>query len=257
MAKPIPYDDDNDDGGEDERDMRKIVLYDDEALKLMQGWTGGTSDPLYAISSTGGWNYAWVFSDAIANIDRDLSRVKKLGRNKFQLGQGTFTKAEIDELRYIRDVLSMALDDPDNVMVDEARGAHARAPRRGSKPVRAPRTVRSAPKSDRRAYDFFYRHAGYGYGPGETPEQGRKRGAASLAKAEQEATARGWTVEWEEDPEGWDSIGDIDPDDVREILSAVLYDEDHNVLGSLGSIVNPDRNYRRVVEAELALEALP
>jgi hypothetical protein len=128
MSKPIPYDED-DAPEDDERDMRKIVLYDDEALKLMRGWTGGETDPLYAISSTGGWNYAWVFSDAIANIDRDLSRVKKLGRNKFQLGNGTFTKAEIDELAYIRDELSVALDNPENVMVDEARGAHARAPR--------------------------------------------------------------------------------------------------------------------------------
>jgi hypothetical protein len=109
------------DQDEDERDMRKIVLYDDEALKLMQGWTRGQSDPLYAISSTGGWNYAWVFSDAIANINRDLSRVKKLGRNKFQLGQGTFTKAEIDELRYIRDALQMTLDNPESVTVDEAQ----------------------------------------------------------------------------------------------------------------------------------------
>jgi len=128
MAKPIPYDED--DAPEDEgRDMRKIVLYDDEALKLMQGWTGGQSDPLYAISSTGGWNYAWVFSDAISNIDRDLSRVKKLGRNKFQLGQGTFSKAEIDELRYIRDALQMTLDDPESVMVEEGRGSHVHAPR--------------------------------------------------------------------------------------------------------------------------------
>ncbi len=125
MAKPIPYDPTSPDEGEDEgRDMRKIVLYDDEALKLMQGWTGGQSDPLYAISSTGGWNYAWVFSDAISNIDRDLSRVKKLGRNKFQLGQGTFSKTEIDELRYIRDALQMTLDDPESVMVEEGRGGH-------------------------------------------------------------------------------------------------------------------------------------
>lgn len=112
-------------------------------------------------------------------------------------------------------------------------------------------------KPDQRAVDFFYKHAGYGHGPGETPEQGRKRGAIALAKAEQEAAARGWRVEWSEDPEGWDSLGDIDPDDVREILQAVLYDEEGNVLGSLGSIVNPDRNYSRVVEAEIALEALP
>jgi len=122
MSKPIPYDD-NDPPESDERDMRKIAVYDDEALKMMQGWTGGQSDPLYAISSTGGWNYAWVFTDAIANIDRDLSRVKKLGRNKFQLGQGTFSKAEIDELRYIRDALQEALDDPESELVDEARHA--------------------------------------------------------------------------------------------------------------------------------------
>lgn len=116
------------DRDEDERDMRKLVIYDDEALKLMQGWTGGESDPLYAISSTGGWNYAWVFTDAIANIDRDLSRVKKLGRNKFQLGQGTFSKAEIDELRYIRDALQMTLDDPESVMVEENHRGAVREP---------------------------------------------------------------------------------------------------------------------------------
>jgi len=126
MSKPIPYDD-NDAPESDERDMRKIAVYDDEALKMMQGWTGGQSDPLYAISSTGGWNYAWVFTDAIANIDRDLSRVKKLGRNKFQLGLGTFSKAEIDELRYIRDTLQEALDNPESELVDEAR--RVRAPR--------------------------------------------------------------------------------------------------------------------------------
>jgi hypothetical protein len=116
--KPIPYDDDTPEQ-KDERDKRKIFIHDEEALKLMQGWTGGQDDPLYAISSTGGWNYAWVFTDAIANIDRDLSGVRKLGRNKFQLGKGTFTKKEIGELEYIRDALQMALDDPESVMVDE------------------------------------------------------------------------------------------------------------------------------------------
>jgi hypothetical protein len=61
MSKPIPYDDDPA-PEKDERDMRKIAVYDEEALKLMQGWTGGETDPLYAISSSGGWNYAWVFT---------------------------------------------------------------------------------------------------------------------------------------------------------------------------------------------------
>lgn len=104
-------------------------------------------------------------------------------------------------------------------------------------------------KVDRRAYDFFRKQAGGAVGySAET--------AWRLAAAEQEATARGWTVEWDHDPEGWDSLGDIDPDTVNEVLYAVLRDEDGNVLGSLGSIVDPDRNYSRVVEAELALEAL-
>jgi hypothetical protein len=141
--------------------------------------------------------------------------------------------------------------------------ARMKSPIRAKKPlVRARPGVVSARRGstrqpDQRAVDFFFKNAGYSYGPGETPEQGRRRGAIALAKAEQEATARGWHVKWEEDPEGWDSLGDIDPDDVRELLSAVLYDSEGNVLGSLGSIVNPDRNYGRVIEAELALEALP
>lgn len=91
-----------------ERDQRWIDLHDGEALDLMQGWTGGERDPLYAISSSGG-NYAWVFEDAIANLDSDIRRVKKLGRNKFQLGHGTYTAKEIDELHIIRDALAEAL----------------------------------------------------------------------------------------------------------------------------------------------------
>jgi hypothetical protein len=98
---------------EDKRNERWVTLYDDEALQLMQGWTGGQSDPLYAISSSGGANYAWVFQDAIANLSADLAKVKKVG-NKYQLGKGTFTKKEIDELHTIHDALVMTLDDPES-----------------------------------------------------------------------------------------------------------------------------------------------
>jgi len=118
------------------------------------------------------------------------------------------------------------------------------------------RTGSSSSDLDQRAVDFFYKHAGYGYATGQTPEQGRRLGALKLAKAEQEASARGWRVQWDQDPEGWDTLGDIDPNDVREILSAVLYDENNAVIGSLSGIVDPDRVYGRVVEAELALDAL-
>jgi hypothetical protein len=85
-----------------------------EAVKLMPNWTGGQDDPLYAISSSGGGNYAWVIQDALANINSDLAKAKKLGRNEYQFGRGTFTQAEIDELRTIQNALESALDDPES-----------------------------------------------------------------------------------------------------------------------------------------------
>lgn len=91
-----------------ERDQRWIDFYDGEALDLMQGWWGGQADPLYAIASSGG-NYAWVFEDAISNLDADIARVKKIGRNKYQFGRGTFSGKEIEELHIIRDALAEAL----------------------------------------------------------------------------------------------------------------------------------------------------
>ena len=76
-----------------------------------------------------------------------------------------------------------------------------------------------------------------------------------LAKAEQEAEARDWTVEWSYDDLPYD-MGDAETEMPSEVLVAVLKDASGNVLGSLGGIGDPDSNYRRVVEAELALEAL-
>ncbi len=97
----------------------------------------------------------------------------------------------------------------------------------------------------------------------------RTRGARSLANAEAEAQRRGWTVRWEDDPEGWESlrsdvrqgyISESDAKEVDEILSAVLRDSDGEVLASLGNVQfsrGPQaQRYGRVVEAELALEAL-
>jgi len=114
-----------------------------------------------------------------------------------------------------------------------------------------------------RAVAFFMKHAGSSYMPGkETRAQGKRRGAARLAKAEKEAAARGWTVEWDHEqvPDlSWAS--EADREDIDEVLMAVLKDEHGNVLESLGNITfgrnsMENRNYRRVVEAELALEAL-
>lgn len=117
-------------------------------------------------------------------------------------------------------------------------------------------TKKPAPKSNlKAAEEFFYENAGYGYGPGETPEQGRRRGAKLLAKAEAYAEQKGWKVSWEGDDDAYSQYKD-EPE-VKEWLSAILRDEKGNVLGSLGSIGDPSREYGRVVEAELALEAMP
>lgn len=117
--------------------------------------------------------------------------------------------------------------------------------------VRKPRTATSHSK----AVAFFYKHAGYSYGPGESPLQGRRRGAIRLAKAEAEAARRGWRVKWEHDQEEY-QMGDAETEHPSEVLTAVLYDAEGNVLGSLSGIGDPSRDYSRVVEADLALEAL-
>jgi hypothetical protein len=89
-----------------------------------------------------------------------------------------------------------------------------------------------------------------------------------LAKAEAEASKRGWHTHWEIDPDA-----DNEPTDTYFVSGApqwqaLLIDEDGQCIASLGGIdlgyddtgdeITPESNppYRRVVEAELALEAL-
>lgn len=112
------------------------------------------------------------------------------------------------------------------------------------------------------AVRFFYHHAGYGYDPKtETKEQGKRRGARALARAEQAARERGWSVTWEDDADA-DPCWNEDACDKghmphsHECLQATLYDADGDMLASLGGIYEPSRDYTRVVEAELASEAL-
>lgn len=105
--------------------------------------------------------------------------------------------------------------------------------------------------SEQKAVAFFYKNAGSSYTPGkETRAQGKRRGAQALARAEAEASARGWEVEWEEDDYGERA------ENGGPMYVAILKDEHGNVLGSLGGIDDDTDPYRRVVEAELALEAL-
>ena len=114
---------------------------------------------------------------------------------------------------------------------------------------------RAVPSS--KAVDFFRKHAGYAVRPGESKARAKTRGAQALARAEAEAEARGWTVDWEHDPEEWQ--GDVERP--FEVLTAVLRDAGGHALASLGGIGmtgnrRTDADYGRVVEAELADEAL-
>lgn len=115
-----------------------------------------------------------------------------------------------------------------------------------------------------KAEKFFYEHAGYSYPSGATKaEQDKQRwlNARALADAEMRAVELGWRFTWEEDPEGYDP-GDWPEDDVpEEVLTCYLRDEDGEVLESLGGNgmtgkLVQDQRFGRVVEAELALQAL-
>ena len=129
----------------------------------------------------------------------------------------------------------------------------------------ATRKVKSrAKKWQNEAVKFFYENAGYSYGKGETREQGRRRTARALATAEQYASTQGWVVDWELEEGVWeDFYGEGETaENVEQVVVAILKDANGKVLGSLGGITESfdsatNRRYRRVVEAELDLEAIP
>lgn len=77
--------------------------------------------------------------------------------------------------------------------------------------------------------------------------------ALMLAKAEQWAEQQGVTFHWQGDDEPWDP-GDTDYTPT-EVLGCIARSADGEVLASLWGIADPDRNYGRVIEAELASEA--
>jgi hypothetical protein len=119
------------------------------------------------------------------------------------------------------------------------------------------------PSPKQSAYLFFLKHAGYAYRPSETPQAGRSRSARQLAKAERDAVALGYQFEWRNDDEGCSGC-DCGSDDCacstgvdHETLGCLMYAPDSkDAVQSLWGICNPTREYRRVVEAELAMEAL-
>lgn len=103
---------------------------------------------------------------------------------------------------------------------------------------------------DRRNFNFFRENAGYCVGR-------RAKGALALAKAEQEMTARNWYCVWVDDlyPD-LSFMPEEDKASVQEVLCCALYTEEGACVASLSGIIDPDHSYRRVVEAELAIEAL-
>ncbi len=130
-----------------------------------------------------------------------------------------------------------------------------------SKTTRAGRTNEAkARKQLTRDQFFFYQTAGYSYdAKTETPDQGRLRCAVELAKAEEYASNLGWEFEWE-----WDSdpdlswMSDEEREQNHEVLCCRIPDPDNTrySLASLCGITDPDSDYRRVIEAELASEAI-
>ena len=83
------------------------------------------------------------------------------------------------------------------------------------------------------------------------------------ARAELETRSRGWSFEWVDDADGW---ADLRRDGgvcscgcgavIERCEGCILRDEDGNVLESLWAIWDADSDCRRMVEAELALEAI-
>jgi hypothetical protein len=109
------------------------------------------------------------------------------------------------------------------------------------------------------AIRFFYSNAGYSYDPKtETRNQGRWRCARSLAKAEQEAKQRGFEFQWQDDWTIADHVKEFDTytEQPSTCETCLCLDEQGNVLASLGCIDDASNAYRRVIEAELASEAI-
>lgn len=122
--------------------------------------------------------------------------------------------------------------------------------------LRKPHLINGLPVLDDVA--FFLEHGGYSNPPG------RVASAVELAEAERAADKADAYCKWELDLDGDASFVDDWPSEERkewkqqehECLSCTLCDKDGMVLASLCGIWDPTDDFRRVVEAELAQEAL-
>lgn len=125
------------------------------------------------------------------------------------------------------------------------------------------RTRKPAPAKTAKqaAYWFFLRNAGCSWNPKtETKLQGMSRGARQLAKAERDARALGYSFDWTDD---W-GIGshvkefgaESYPEEPSTCEICIMRNEGGTIVQTLGCVDDATREYRRVVEAELALEEL-
>lgn len=112
------------------------------------------------------------------------------------------------------------------------------------------------------AYQFFLSNAGYSVAEGENKRAGQVRCARALAKAEREGRDAGLSFQWEIDPQ-IDSSNWSDEEPAYEQWVCTCYNAAGLMVASLGGIDfgrdgSPYGNvYKRVVEAELASEAIP
>lgn len=102
------------------------------------------------------------------------------------------------------------------------------------------------------AVEFFRK-----YGAGRVGHEDED--ARALAIAEQYADDNEWEAVWEEDPEPYET--DNEDDRPNEVLRCVLKDAEGNVIGALGGNgmsgnLAEDRRFGRVIEAQLAAEAM-
>lgn len=108
---------------------------------------------------------------------------------------------------------------------------------------------------------FFYKHAGFSVRPGETQEDGRARCARALADAEAKGREAGLSFDWSIDHDA--DSRDYAKGPRYEQWQCACLDENGKAVAYLGWIDfgregSPHSDpYRRVVEAELAMEALP
>lgn len=108
---------------------------------------------------------------------------------------------------------------------------------------------------------FFYDNAGYSHTPAtETQEQGHIRSAREYAAAETWAIDNGYYFDWMNDANGCNGC-DCGQDDCacatgegHDTYGCIMRSDENQHLQSLWGICSPTWIYRRIIEAELALE---